>query len=104
MTFDLQDLVEKVVTLRKAIELKLGYSPEISSPVLAGKLSEYAHLLASQGNLQTAMNYLGQSQEVYHSFISSPFSLGFQIMAVFSEMYNQCLHAISRNYLDKLVS
>ena len=39
MTFDLQDLVEKVVTLRKAIELKLGYSPEISSTVLAEKLS-----------------------------------------------------------------
>ncbi|XP_072165070.1 protein transport protein Sec31A-like [Diadema setosum] len=59
----LQDLVEKVVILRKAIELKLGYTPEIQSPILATRLTEYAHLLASQGNLATAMNYLGQSQE-----------------------------------------
>nr|XP_054773269.1 protein transport protein Sec31A-like isoform X2 [Lytechinus pictus] len=59
----LQDLVEKVVTLRKAIELKVGYAPEISSPILANRLTEYAHLLASQGNLNTAMNYLGQSHE-----------------------------------------
>ena len=59
-----QDLVEKVMILRKAVEVKSGSSSSVSSSILADKLSEYAHLLAAQGKLTTATNYLGDSTQV----------------------------------------
>ncbi|CAH1795497.1 unnamed protein product, partial [Owenia fusiformis] len=58
----LQDLVEKVMILRKAVETARGQT-DISSGILAKKLSLYAELLAAQGNLPTAMGYLGNSNE-----------------------------------------
>ena len=64
----IQDLVEKVMILRKAVEMVRGSDADEVSSVLAERLSQYAELLAAQGCLNTAMNYLGTSTEV------SPFS------------------------------
>ncbi|KAK9727541.1 hypothetical protein QE152_g19107 [Popillia japonica] len=58
-TKDLQELVELVMLLKKAIEYQ-GRVVEIQGG-LADILSKYAFILASQGNLQTALNYLGNS-------------------------------------------
>ncbi|XP_022104643.1 protein transport protein Sec31A-like isoform X2 [Acanthaster planci] len=57
----LQDLVEKVMILRKALQLKTGNGTEVTSPVLAEKLTSYAQLLAAQGSLASATAYLGDS-------------------------------------------
>ncbi|XP_064631630.1 protein transport protein Sec31A-like isoform X3 [Lineus longissimus] len=59
----LQDLVEKVMILRKAVEMTYGQPPEITSGALSNKLSHYAELLAAQGSIFTAMGYLGTSEE-----------------------------------------
>ncbi|XP_058846583.1 protein transport protein Sec31A-like isoform X10 [Acipenser ruthenus] len=54
----LQDLVEKVVILRKAVEMTQGVSSNAVGALLAEKMSHYASLLAAQGSLSTAMAYL----------------------------------------------
>nr|XP_023663915.1 protein transport protein Sec31A-like isoform X2 [Paramormyrops kingsleyae] len=55
----LEDLVEKVMILRKSIErLHSGEAAAAHSPALADKLTQYAGLLASQGSLGAAMSYL----------------------------------------------
>ncbi|XP_053393357.1 protein transport protein Sec31A-like isoform X1 [Mercenaria mercenaria] len=59
----LQDLVEKVMLLRKAVETSRGQAPEITTGIVADKLSEYAGILSSQGCLDTALRYLGESSE-----------------------------------------
>ncbi|XP_066261911.1 protein transport protein Sec31A [Euwallacea similis] len=59
-TKDLQELVELVSFLQKAIE-RQGKQVQISG-ALAQLLSHYAALLTAQGNLQTALAYLGSSQ------------------------------------------
>lgn len=59
----LQDMVEKVMLLRKAVELSRGQVTDISGGLLAEKMNEYASLLAAQGSLDTAVRYLGNSTE-----------------------------------------
>uniref|UniRef100_A0A3B5Q5I7 Protein transport protein Sec31A n=1 Tax=Xiphophorus maculatus TaxID=8083 RepID=A0A3B5Q5I7_XIPMA len=54
----LQDLVEKVVVLRRAVELTQRSGPAAIGILLAEKMSQYASLLASQGGLSTAITYL----------------------------------------------
>ncbi|CAN9504574.1 unnamed protein product [Ophioblennius macclurei] len=54
----LQDLVEKVVVLRRAVELTQHSGPTAIGVLLAEKMSHYANLLASQGSLSTALAYL----------------------------------------------
>ncbi|XP_038647602.1 protein transport protein Sec31A isoform X2 [Scyliorhinus canicula] len=54
----LQDLIEKVVVLRKAIELSQGTNNNGTGDVLAEKMSQYAGLLAAQGSLTAALSYL----------------------------------------------
>ncbi|XP_062870716.1 protein transport protein Sec31A isoform X2 [Trichomycterus rosablanca] len=54
----LQDLVEKVVVLRQAVEKTQGGVAPALGALLAEKMSQYASLLASQGSLQTAISYL----------------------------------------------
>ena len=49
--------------LRKAVETASAQGQD-SNGLLAEKLSKYADLLAAQGSLTTAINYLGTSQEV----------------------------------------
>ncbi|XP_051907799.1 protein transport protein Sec31A [Hippocampus zosterae] len=55
----LQDLVEKVVVLRRAVEQTQRSAPAVGvgSP-LAEELARYAGLLASQGSLSSAVSYL----------------------------------------------
>ena len=55
------------MVLRKAVELVKGMPDDVSGGPLAQKLSQYADLLAAQGSLSTAMNYLGSSNEVLTS-------------------------------------
>ena len=50
--------------LRKAVELVRGQPPEVDSGLLADKLTQYAQLLAAQGSLHTAINYLTESTQV----------------------------------------
>nr|XP_015201749.1 PREDICTED: protein transport protein Sec31B [Lepisosteus oculatus] len=54
----LEDLVEKVMILRRSIEKLRGGEVEVQSPLLAEKLTQYASLLAAQGSLVAAMSYL----------------------------------------------
>ncbi|XP_033502948.2 protein transport protein Sec31A isoform X5 [Epinephelus lanceolatus] len=54
----LQDLVEKVVVLRRAVEQTQRSGPTAIGVLLAEKMSQYANLLASQGSLSTAITYL----------------------------------------------
>ncbi|XP_059175772.1 protein transport protein Sec31A-like isoform X2 [Physella acuta] len=60
----LQDLVEKIMVLRKAVELSRGDAPSVSGGALADKLSQYASLLAAQGNMATALTYLSNTSDV----------------------------------------
>ncbi|GAB1598791.1 protein transport protein Sec31A-like [Argonauta hians] len=54
----LQDLVEKLMLLRKAVEFSQGQETPIKEGMVADKLSKYASILAAQGNLNTAMSYM----------------------------------------------
>ncbi|XP_041914279.1 protein transport protein Sec31A isoform X7 [Alosa sapidissima] len=62
----LQDLVEKVVILRQAVERTHGAQASTMGTMLAQKMGQYASLLASQGSLDTALAYLPENsnQEV----------------------------------------
>lgn len=53
-----QDLVEKVVVLRRAVQQTKQSGPAPVGVLLAEKMSQYANLLASQGSLSTAISYL----------------------------------------------
>lgn len=57
----LQDLIEKVVLLKKAVEKERKQFDASSSNTLQSKLRLYASLLASQGSLGTALSYLQQA-------------------------------------------
>ncbi|CAB1343958.1 unnamed protein product [Coregonus sp. 'balchen'] len=59
----LEDMVEKVMVLRKSIERLRSSEVALQSPVLADKLTHYAGLLASQGSLVTAMSYLPDASD-----------------------------------------
>ena len=50
--------------LRKALEVTTGHPDQSTSVLVADTLSKYAELLAAQGNLATAISYLGNSNEV----------------------------------------
>uniref|UniRef100_A0A8B9PQH8 Protein transport protein Sec31A n=1 Tax=Apteryx owenii TaxID=8824 RepID=A0A8B9PQH8_APTOW len=54
----LQDLIEKVMVLSRSIEMLQGTGGPGPGPVLAERITQYASLLASQGCLAAAMNYL----------------------------------------------
>ncbi|XP_051764063.1 protein transport protein Sec31A isoform X7 [Ctenopharyngodon idella] len=59
----LQELVEKVVILQRAVlKARGGISPDMGA-LLAEKMNQYASLLASQGSLQTAISYLPTNTE-----------------------------------------
>ena len=81
----LQDLVEKVMILRKAVERASGVE-QATGDAMAEKLSRYAELLAAQGSLTTAINYLGNSQEVSLQ-IGSNYSLGVMIVVIIISDY-----------------
>ncbi|KAF1595246.1 Protein transport protein Sec31B, partial [Eudyptes moseleyi] len=59
----LQDLIEKVMVLSRSIEMLRGTAGPVPGPVLAERITQYASLLASQGCLAAAMNYLPSSSK-----------------------------------------
>ncbi|XP_042718636.1 protein transport protein Sec31B isoform X1 [Lagopus leucura] len=59
----LQDLIEKVMVLSRSIEMLRGTAEPMPGPVLAEQITQYASLLASQGCLAAAMNYLPNSSK-----------------------------------------
>ncbi|XP_048159634.1 protein transport protein Sec31A isoform X13 [Corvus hawaiiensis] len=54
----LQDLIEKVVILCKAVQLTQAVDPNAVGALLAEKMSQYANLLAAQGSLAAALTFL----------------------------------------------
>ncbi|XP_033962724.1 protein transport protein Sec31A isoform X1 [Pseudochaenichthys georgianus] len=59
----LEDLVEKVMMLRKSIERLRNSEVVVQSPILAEKLTCYAGILAAEGSLATAMTYLPEHSD-----------------------------------------
>uniref|UniRef100_A0A8C0V7M5 Protein transport protein Sec31A n=1 Tax=Cyanistes caeruleus TaxID=156563 RepID=A0A8C0V7M5_CYACU len=59
----LQDLIEKVMVLSRSVEILRGTAGPAPGPVLAERITQYASLLASQGCLAAAMNYLPSSSK-----------------------------------------
>ncbi|XP_061822539.2 protein transport protein Sec31A isoform X1 [Nerophis lumbriciformis] len=59
----LEDLVEKVMMLRKSIERLRNSEVGVQSPFLAEKLTCYAGILAAEGSLATAMAYLPENSD-----------------------------------------
>ncbi|XP_040180837.1 protein transport protein Sec31A isoform X9 [Rana temporaria] len=54
----LQDLIEKVVILRKSVQIMQAVDTQDVGVLLAEKMSQYANLLAAQGSLAAAMAFL----------------------------------------------
>lgn len=59
----LQALVEKAMVLSRSVELLRGGAGPALGPVLAGRITRYASLLASQGCLAAALTCLPRSSE-----------------------------------------
>lgn len=59
---DIQEMVELVVIMQKALELQ-GIREIHMQDRIASVLSQYAEMLAAEGDLEAALNYLGNSQE-----------------------------------------
>ncbi|XP_062430275.1 protein transport protein Sec31A isoform X3 [Rhea pennata] len=57
----LQDLIEKVVILRKAVQLTQAVDPNAVGALLAEKMSQYASLLAAQGSIAAALTFLPEN-------------------------------------------
>ncbi|XP_054438318.1 protein transport protein Sec31A isoform X8 [Pteronotus mesoamericanus] len=57
----LQDLIEKVVILRKAVQLTQAMDTHTVGVLLAEKMSHYANLLAAQGSIAAALAFLPES-------------------------------------------
>ncbi|NXD87422.1 SC31A protein, partial [Halcyon senegalensis] len=54
----LQDLIEKVVILRRAVQLTQAVDSNAVGALLAEKMSQYANLLAAQGSIAAALTFL----------------------------------------------
>ncbi|CAI9601772.1 unnamed protein product [Staurois parvus] len=54
----LQDLIEKVVILRKSVQIMQAVDTQDVGVLLAEKMSQYANLLAAQGSLAAAIAFL----------------------------------------------
>lgn len=59
---DIQEVVELVIIMQKALELQGVREFEIKDKI-ASVLSQYAEMLAAEGDLEAALTYLGNSQE-----------------------------------------
>nr|XP_023493597.1 protein transport protein Sec31A isoform X9 [Equus caballus] len=57
----LQDLIEKVVILRKAVQLTQAVDTNTVGVLLAEKMSQYANLLAAQGSIAAALAFLPEN-------------------------------------------
>lgn len=61
-----QDLIEKVVILRKAVQLTQAVDPNAVGALLAEKMSQYANLLAAQGSIAAALTFLPANTNQVH--------------------------------------
>ncbi|XP_031840951.2 COPII coat complex component secretory 31 isoform X1 [Nomia melanderi] len=59
---DIQEVVELVMIMQKALELQGVRDTRIEGKI-ANVLSQYAEMLAAEGDLEAALNYLGNSQD-----------------------------------------
>lgn len=59
---EIQEIVELLIIMQKALEFQGIGKADIEGKI-ANVLSQYAEMLATEGNLETALNYLGNSQE-----------------------------------------
>ncbi|XP_054008172.1 protein transport protein Sec31A isoform X1 [Hylaeus anthracinus] len=59
---DIQEVVELVMIMQKALEMQGIRETQIEGKI-ASVLSQYAEMLASEGDLDAALNYLGNSQD-----------------------------------------
>ncbi|KAG8042554.1 hypothetical protein G9C98_005188 [Cotesia typhae] len=59
---DIQETVELVMVMKRALELQGVKRVEVDGNI-AGVLSQYAEILASEGDLEAALNYLGDGQD-----------------------------------------
>ncbi|GIY28250.1 protein transport protein Sec31A [Caerostris darwini] len=59
----LQELIEQLMILRRAVEQLSGSSPPLETGVLSTLLGQYAELLATQGRLNSAVTYLVDPEE-----------------------------------------
>lgn len=75
---DRQDLVEKMMVLRKSVERLRNSEVAVQSPVLADKLTHYAGLLASQGSLATALSYLPDTSDQVNTTSHSSSQIPYQ--------------------------
>lgn len=86
-TKNLQELVELVTFLQKSIE-RQGRTVEVSGS-LAELLSYYSSLLASQGSLTTALNYLGSSLDAKVASLRERLSISIGQKPAFSQLQQQ---------------
>lgn len=86
-TKNLQELVELVMFLQKSIH-RQGRLVEISGS-LADLLTYYSSLLASQGNLTAALNYLGTSQDPKVASLKERLSISIGQKPAFSQLQQQ---------------
>ena len=61
LLFLIQDLIEKVVILRKAVQLTQAMDTSTVGVLLAAKMSQYANLLAAQGSIAAALAFLPEN-------------------------------------------
>ncbi|KAL2726123.1 protein transport protein Sec31A [Vespula maculifrons] len=59
---EIQEIVELLIIMQKALEFQGIGRADIKGKI-ANVLSQYAEMLATEGNLEAALNYLGNSQE-----------------------------------------
>ncbi|XP_047345278.1 protein transport protein Sec31A isoform X1 [Vespa velutina] len=59
---EIQEIVELLIIMQKALEFQGIEKADIEGKI-ANVLSQYAEMLATEGNLEAALNYLGNSQE-----------------------------------------
>nr|XP_033322132.1 protein transport protein Sec31A [Megalopta genalis]XP_033322133.1 protein transport protein Sec31A [Megalopta genalis]XP_033322134.1 protein transport protein Sec31A [Megalopta genalis] len=62
LNVDIQEVVELVMIMQKALELQGTRDTRIEGQI-ASVLSQYAQMLAAEGDLEAALNYLGNSQD-----------------------------------------
>uniref|UniRef100_A0A667XYM6 Protein transport protein Sec31A n=1 Tax=Myripristis murdjan TaxID=586833 RepID=A0A667XYM6_9TELE len=86
----LEDLVEKVMILRKSIERLRNSEVAVQSPILAEKLSRYAGILAAEGSLAAAMTYLPENSDQFMPFLLSLWMLDFSLRLEISDSETLC--------------
>uniref|UniRef100_A0A8C0IHZ8 Protein transport protein Sec31A n=1 Tax=Bubo bubo TaxID=30461 RepID=A0A8C0IHZ8_BUBBB len=79
----LQDLIEKVVILRKAVQLSQTVDPNVVGALLAEKMSQYANLLAAQGSIAAALTFLPTNTNQVQSL------RGFSSLSLCEQVYSE---------------